>query len=54
MNHIAGILADIPNVVPSAISFRSYHLKHHSYQGDYYLDADLASKWEAKLIGNSI
>lgn len=54
LNHIAGILADVPNVVPSAISFRSYHLKHHSYQGDYYLDADLSSKWEARLIGNSV
>lgn len=52
-NYISGILADIPNVVPSSVSFRSYHLKHHTYQGDYYLDADLASKWEAKLIGNS-
>jgi sphingolipid delta-4 desaturase len=35
------------------VSFKSYHLKHHSFQGDYYLDADLASKWEAKLIGNT-
>ena len=53
MNYIAGIIADIPNVVPSSVSFRSYHLKHHSYQGDYYQDADLASRWEAKLIGHS-
>ena len=53
MNFISGILADIPNVLPSSVSFRSYHLKHHSFQGDYYLDADLASKWEAKIIGNS-
>lgn len=53
MNFVSGILADIPNVLPSSVSFRSYHLKHHSFQGDYYLDADLASKWEAKLIGNS-
>lgn len=52
-NYLSGILADIPNVVPSAISFRSYHLKHHSHQGNYYMDADLASKWEAKLIGNT-
>lgn len=52
-NMIASIIADIPNSLPTAISFRSYHLKHHSFQGDYYLDADLASKWEAKLIGNS-
>jgi len=53
MNFISGILADIPNVLPSSVSFRSYHLKHHSFQGDYYLDADLASKWEAKIIGHS-
>jgi sphingolipid 4-desaturase/C4-monooxygenase len=52
-NMLAGILADIPNSIPTSISFRSYHLKHHSFQGDYYLDADLASRWEARLIGNT-
>ena len=52
-NYLSGILADLTNVLPSAISFRTYHMKHHSFQGDYYLDADLASKWEAKLIGNT-
>ena len=53
LNFLSGIFVDIPNVLPSSVSFRSYHLKHHSFQGDYYLDADLASKWEAKLIGSS-
>lgn len=53
LNTIFGILADLPKVVPSYVSFKSYHLKHHSFQGDYYLDADLASKWEASLIGNT-
>jgi sphingolipid delta-4 desaturase len=53
LNKISGIIADIPNILPSSISFRTYHLKHHSFQGDYYLDADLASKWEAKLIGSN-
>jgi len=52
-NILAGILADFPIVVPSSVSFRTYHLKHHSFQGDYYLDADLASRWEAKLIGST-
>lgn len=52
-NMIAGIICDLPMSIPTSISFRSYHLKHHSFQGNYYLDADLASKWEAKLIGNS-
>lgn len=53
MNKVAGIIADLPNVLPSSISFRTYHLKHHSFQGDYKQDADLASKWEARLIGHN-
>jgi sphingolipid delta-4 desaturase len=53
VNILAGIVTDLPNLVPSSVSFRSYHLKHHSFQGDYYLDADLASRWEARLIGSS-
>ena len=52
-NILAGILADFPNLVPSSVSFRSYHLKHHSFQGDYDLDADLPSRWEARLVGSS-
>lgn len=53
LNKIFGMIADLPNVLPSSISFRTYHLKHHSFQGDYKQDADLASKWEAKLIGSN-
>jgi sphingolipid 4-desaturase/C4-monooxygenase len=52
-NILSGILADLPIIVPSSVSFRSYHLKHHSFQGDYTLDADIASRWEARLIGCS-
>jgi sphingolipid delta-4 desaturase len=52
-NFWSGIAADLVNIAPGAISFRTYHLKHHSFQGVYDLDADLPSRWEAKLIGNS-
>ena len=52
-NILAGIVADLPNVVPASVSFRIYHLKHHVYQGDYRLDADIPSRWEARLVGNS-
>jgi len=52
-NILSGILADLPIAVPSSVSFRTYHLKHHSFQGDYSLDADLSSRWEARLIGHS-
>ena len=51
-NSLAGILANLPTLVPSAISFQRYHLKHHSYQGVHELDGDMPSRWEARLVGN--
>ena len=52
-NTLAGIFANLPHVLPSAVSFQRYHLKHHGYQGVYELDADLPNRWEARLIGHS-
>jgi sphingolipid delta-4 desaturase len=52
LNKMIAILADLPNVLPGAMGFRVYHLKHHSHQGDYEHDADLANHWEARLVGN--
>ena len=51
-NKLAAIFADLANLVPGAIGFSVYHLKHHAHQGDYEYDADIASRWEARLIGN--
>lgn len=48
----AGILCDLPNAFPSSAGFRKYHLKHHAFQGHYEIDADIPSRWEAKMIGN--
>ncbi len=52
-NEIVGWIANMPQLVPSASSFRNYHLKHHRYQGDPEFDADLASQAEADWVGNS-
>lgn len=52
-NRMMAILADLPNLFPAAMGFRNYHIKHHAHQGDYHQDADMASHWEARLIGNS-
>lgn len=52
-NRLAAIAADTVNTFPSAMSFRTYHLKHHAYQGVRALDADMPSRWEAKLIGHT-
>src|SRR5437868_5568317 len=51
-NIMVAILADLPNLTAGAMGFRVYHLKHHSHQGDYEHDADLANLWEARLVGN--
>jgi sphingolipid delta-4 desaturase len=52
-NALLQIVANLPIVVPSAISFRKYHLLHHNHQGVDTLDADLASPFEAKVVGNT-
>lgn len=52
-NNWAGIVADITNAVPAAMSFRIYHLMHHSGLGNYDLDADIPNKWELKLVRSS-
>jgi sphingolipid delta-4 desaturase len=51
-NRLSGILANIPQVFPSSVSFERYHIKHHSFQGVMELDGDLPNEWEAKLIDN--
>src|SRR5580658_6689651 len=51
-NRLAGILANMPQLFPSSVSFERYHIKHHSFQGVHELDADLPNRWEARLINN--
>jgi sphingolipid delta-4 desaturase len=51
-NRMVAIIADLPNLVPGAMGFNVYHLKHHAHQGDYDFDADIAGHWEARFIGN--
>lgn len=52
-NTVSGIIANLPLVFPSSVSFQKYHLKHHSFQGVEELDADMPFHWEARLIDNS-
>lgn len=52
-NLLLALLANVPQFFPGAISFVKYHLKHHAFQGVYELDADIPSRWEARLIGHS-
>jgi sphingolipid delta-4 desaturase len=52
-NRILAMLANVPIIFPAAMSFRTYHLLHHKYQGDLDYDADLPGPTEARLVGNS-
>ncbi len=52
-NLLAGMLANLPNIIPSSVMFARYHLKHHSFQGVHQLDADLPTPFEARWFGNS-
>ena len=49
-NATVGIAANLPMVIPSAMSFRKFHLKHHSALGQFEHDADLPDHYEARLI----
>ena len=51
-NKFIAIFADLVNLAPGAIGFGVYHLKHHAHQGSYEYDADMASRWEARLVGD--
>ncbi len=51
-NVAVGIVANFASVVPTAVSFKNFHLKHHVFQGVHELDADLPDWYEAKLIKN--
>lgn len=51
-NLLAALIANLPTLIPSALSFRNFHMKHHAFQGVEELDADLPSIWEARLIGS--
>jgi sphingolipid delta-4 desaturase len=51
-NVFAAIVANLPSILPSAVTFRNHHLKHHAFQGIHELDADIPDYWEARLLRN--
>ena len=53
LNVLNAILANVPGVLPYAMTFKKYHLIHHWHQGEYHLDADIPNEWEARLVGTS-
>ena len=52
-NRLVAILANLPLVVPGAISFAKYHLLHHRNMGDLELDAGIPGPTESRIVGRS-
>lgn len=52
-NKLAAIIANLPLVMPAALSFRKYHLLHHQHLGELDYDADVPGPTEAKVIRTS-
>jgi sphingolipid delta-4 desaturase len=52
-NKLAGIVANIATVFPSAIAFRHYHMLHHRFLGERGGDADLPTNWELRVFDGS-
>jgi sphingolipid delta-4 desaturase len=48
-----GILCNVGQGAPTAISFRIFHGLHHSHLDEYDYDGDLAFHWEARLVAGS-
>jgi sphingolipid delta-4 desaturase len=52
-NRLIAIFANIPIVAPAAMSFRRYHMKHHTHLGIMPEDNDLAMRFEIDWVGRS-
>lgn len=52
-NRLVAIMANIPLIIPGAMTFFRYHLLHHSHMGLEGVDNDLPTHLEEKWIGNS-
>lgn len=44
------MFANIPIAVPSAVTFKRYHMEHHKYQGVDGIDVDIPTVWEGRVF----
>src|SRR5919198_647303 len=51
-NKLCGLLCDCALGVPSAMSFRKYHLLHHQHLNEMGMDPDVVSPFEGRMIGH--
>ncbi len=51
-NELLGLIANLGHGVPSAITFKRYHLEHHYYQGHDGVDTDIPTELEGRLVNS--
>lgn len=49
-NELLGMVSNCVQGIPSAITFKKYHLEHHYYQGNDDMDVDIPTEWEGLMF----
>lgn len=49
-NELLGMFANLAQGIPSAITFKKYHLEHHYSQGVDDIDVDIPTDWEGAVF----
>lgn len=52
LNKASILSCDLINAIPGGVGFAIYHIPHHVHLGSFDRDPDIASEWEARLVGN--
>jgi sphingolipid 4-desaturase/C4-monooxygenase len=52
-NRLVALTANLPLVLPAAMSFCKYHLLHHRHIGEMDFDADIPGPTESRVVGDS-
>ena len=52
-NRLVAMLANVPFVFPSAMSFWKYHLLHHGHLNEVDFDTDVPGPTESRVVGGS-
>jgi sphingolipid delta-4 desaturase len=53
-NEILGMVSNCAQGIPSAITFKKYHLEHHYLQGVDNVDVDIPTDWEGEFFNTRL